>query len=84
MTCHSATCVLLRWTPPQDLPPDMHVQRLGYRVYVDGTPEGMVRDTGSWDQILGLYGWDIRSIWVGYRVYMGGIYCLYGWDTGTI
>lgn len=40
MTHHSDICVLLRWSPPH--PGPAHKQ-LGYRVFVNGTAEGMVR-----------------------------------------
>ena len=45
LTRHSDSCVLLKWTPPTDTPPNLNLQRLGYRIYVDGIPEGMVSRT---------------------------------------
>jgi hypothetical protein len=45
MTHHSDVCVLLRWTSPGSPlhSSPTHIEKLGYRVFVNGTAEGMVR-----------------------------------------
>ncbi len=46
MTHHSDMCVLLRWSPPTALhssSPHCSAKKLGYRVFINGTAEGMVR-----------------------------------------
>lgn len=43
MAHHSDVCVLLRWVAPLTIPHGSSTKRLGYRVYVNGVAEGMVR-----------------------------------------